>query len=73
MSTTPHAGGDSRHSQLPPLLRQAVTAYDRAVGSFGSRLVPMARRLEEMRVTETARRTLAAPAPVDVLPRARTP
>ena len=52
-------------------LRQAVTAYDRAVGSFDARFIPMGRRLEEMRVTESARRTLTEPAPVDALPRIR--
>jgi DNA recombination protein RmuC len=53
-------------------LRQAVTAYDRAVGSYGGRFVPMARRLEEMSVTDGARRLVTSPAAVDALPRELT-
>ncbi len=49
-------------------LRQAVAAYDRAAGSFASRLLPMGRRLEELRVTETSRRVLAEPPLVDAIP-----
>ena len=46
-------------------LRQALDAYNRAVGSFQRRLLPMGRRLDEMKVSEQARRALDAPEPVD--------
>ena len=46
-------------------LGQALDAYNRAVGSFAHRLMPMGRRLDEMRVAEHARRSLEEPAPVE--------
>jgi len=46
-------------------LQGALDAYNRAVGSFDHRLIPMARRLEEMKVTETTRRKLDTPKTVD--------
>ncbi len=50
-------------------LRQAVSAYNRAAGSFETRFVPLARRLEELRAVEGDARALAAPTPLDELPR----
>jgi len=49
-------------------LRQAVGAYDRAVGSFDRRFVPMARRLEALHAVDGARRRLEAPEALDVAP-----
>jgi DNA recombination protein RmuC len=46
-------------------LGQALDAYNRAVGSFERRLLPMGRRLDEMKVSEQARRQLEAPSPID--------
>ena len=45
-------------------LGQALDAYNRAVGSFARRLMPMGRQLDEMKVAEHARRPLEAPPPV---------
>jgi DNA recombination protein RmuC len=42
-------------------LTTALDAYDRAVGSFDRRLVPMAKQLEEMKLAEGSRRALEAP------------
>ena len=56
-------------------LQGAIEAYNRAVGSFDLRLMPMARRLEEMKVAETRRRDLETPPGVDAsarLPRERS-
>ncbi len=46
-------------------LKQALDAYNRAVGSFSRRLLPMGRRLDEMQVAEQSKRELAAPEPID--------
>lgn len=46
-------------------LQSAIDSYNRAVGSFDHRLMPMAKRLEEMKVAETSRRKLDAPKLVD--------
>jgi DNA recombination protein RmuC len=46
-------------------MEAALESYNRAVGSFDHRLMPMARRLEEMKVAETTRRKVTAPATVD--------
>ena len=46
-------------------LQGALDAYNRAVGSFDHRLIPMAQRLEEMKVAETTRRKLDTPKTVD--------
>ncbi len=46
-------------------LTSALTAYNRAVGSYDRRLMPMGRRLEEMMVTLQTRRDLQAPDPVE--------
>ncbi len=46
-------------------LGQALDAYNRAVGSFERRLLPMGRRLDEMKVAEQARRQLETPTPID--------
>jgi DNA recombination protein RmuC len=46
-------------------LRAAIDSYNRAVGSFDRRLMPMAKRLEEMKVGETSRRKLDSPKGVD--------
>jgi DNA recombination protein RmuC len=51
-------------------LSSAIKAYNDAVGSFDTRFVPMARRLDELRVTEQTKRLLAAPDPIDEAPRA---
>lgn len=50
-------------------LTSALDAYDRAVGSFDRRLMPMANKLDEMKVSEGARRELQAPALVGRRPR----
>jgi DNA recombination protein RmuC len=42
-------------------LTTALDAYDRAVGSFDRRLIPMAKQLEEMKLAEGSRRALDAP------------
>ena len=46
-------------------LSQALEAYNRAVGSFERRLLPMGRRLDEMKVAEQARRRLESPPPIE--------
>jgi DNA recombination protein RmuC len=46
-------------------LSQALDAYNRAVGSFERRLLPMGRRLDEMKVAEQTRRRLETPLPID--------
>jgi DNA recombination protein RmuC len=51
-------------------LTVALDAYDRAVGSFDRRLMPMAAKLEEMKVAEGARRELTAPELIGRKPRA---
>jgi len=51
-------------------LQTALRAYNDAVGSFDARFVPMARRLEDLRVPEGAKREIEAPPPVDEAPRA---
>ena len=50
-------------------LTSALDAYDRAVGSFDRRLMPMAAKLEELKVAEGARRELTAPELVGRKPR----
>jgi DNA recombination protein RmuC len=50
-------------------LRRAIEAYNRAVGSFEGRLIPMGRRLEDMKVTEQVRRDLETPGLIDQVPR----
>lgn len=42
-------------------LKTAVDAYNSAVGSFERRFLPMGQKLENLKVTEQARRELAAP------------
>ena len=61
-------GGDL--VKLGQSLQKAVSAYNAAVGSFDSRFVPMARRLEELHVNDTSKPTLDAPTPIDEVPRA---
>jgi DNA recombination protein RmuC len=51
-------------------LAGAIKAYNDAVGSFDTRFVPMARRLDELRATDPSKRTLEAPLPIDEAPRA---
>ncbi|MDH3404645.1 MAG: DNA recombination protein RmuC [Acidobacteriota bacterium] len=53
-------------------LATALDAYDRAVGSFDRRLMPMAAKLEEMKVAEGSRRELTAPELVGRRPRPST-
>ncbi|MEZ5333475.1 MAG: DNA recombination protein RmuC, partial [Thermoanaerobaculia bacterium] len=50
-------------------LQSALDAYNRAVGSFKHRLLPMSSRLEQLKVTEQSRRELAAPEEIDTAPR----
>jgi len=50
-------------------LKTALDAYNRAVGSFDRRLRPMAKRLEELKVTEQSKRTLTAPNLIEDPPR----
>jgi DNA recombination protein RmuC len=51
-------------------LQSALRAYNDAVGSFDARFVPMARKLEELRVPDGAKREIDAPPTVDEAPRA---
>ncbi|MDH3254762.1 MAG: DNA recombination protein RmuC [Acidobacteriota bacterium] len=60
-------GGDLQ--KLGRGLKSALDAYNTAVGSFERRLMPMGRKLEEMKVTEQSRRRLDAPEPIDEAPR----
>lgn len=53
-------------------LRTALDAYNAAVGSFERRLMPMGRRIEEMKVTEQTRRQLTSLEPIDEAPREMT-
>ncbi len=46
-------------------LKQALDAYNRAVGSFERRLLPMGRKLDEMKVAEQSRRQLEAPPAIE--------
>lgn len=50
-------------------LKSALDAYNRAVGSFDRRLVPMGRKLSELKVSEQTKRDLTAPDPIDEEPR----
>jgi DNA recombination protein RmuC len=50
-------------------LKAALDAYNRAVGSFDRRLVPMGRKLSELKVSEQSKRDLSAPEPIDEEPR----
>lgn len=50
-------------------LNTALGAYNDAVGSFDRRLLPMARRLEELKVSEQTKRDLKAPEPIEGEPR----
>ena len=47
----------------------ALKAYNDAVGSFDRRLLPMGRRLEELKVSEQTKRDLATPEAIDEEPR----
>jgi DNA recombination protein RmuC len=50
-------------------LSTALGAYNSAVGSFDRRLLPMARRLEQLKVSEQTKRDLRAPEPIEGEPR----
>lgn len=50
-------------------LGAALKAYNQAVGSFDRRILPMGRRLEELKVSEQTKRDLATPQPIDEEPR----
>jgi DNA recombination protein RmuC len=50
-------------------LKSALDAYNRAVGTFDRRLIPMGRRLSELKVSEQTKRDLTAPEPIDEEPR----
>ncbi|MEK7705667.1 MAG: DNA recombination protein RmuC [Myxococcota bacterium] len=54
-----HLGNVGRH------LTSAVHAYNSAVGSFDSRLMPMGRKLDELKVSEQTKRRIEAPAIID--------
>ena len=53
-------------------LSVALKAYNDAVGSFERRLLPMGRRLEELKVSEQTKRDLVTPQPLDEEPRKLT-
>jgi DNA recombination protein RmuC len=55
--------------KLGRALSTALVAYNTAVGSFEGRFVPMARRLEAMKVTEHTKRRVESPPKVDDAPR----
>ncbi len=50
-------------------LKTALDAYNRAVGSFDRRLLPMGKRLEDMKIAEQSKRRLEAPEPIEETPR----
>src|SRR6185295_940085 len=50
-------------------LHNAITAYNAAVGSFDTRFVPMARRLEDLDVPDGTKPALEGPTPIDEIPR----
>jgi DNA recombination protein RmuC len=50
-------------------LSSAVRAFNQAAGSFEGRLLPIGRRLEELKVSEASKRVLEAPPPVEEAPR----
>ena len=50
-------------------LESAVQAYNKAVGSFDRRLMPLKRRLDDMKVAEHSKRELDSPQPVVSRPR----
>jgi len=50
-------------------LQTALDAYNRVVGSFKHRLLPMSTRLEQLKATEQSRRELTAPEEIDTAPR----
>jgi DNA recombination protein RmuC len=50
-------------------LQSAIGAYNDAVGSFDTRFVPMARRLEELKVPDASKAALDAPGAIDESPR----
>ena len=50
-------------------LGTALKAYNDAVGSFDRRVLPMGRRLEELKVSEQTKRDLVSPRPIDDDPR----
>ena len=51
-------------------LDSAVDAFNRAAGSFERRLLPMGRRLEELKIAEQVGRTLEAPPTIEDAPKA---
>jgi len=51
-------------------LASAVKSFNEAVGSFDTRFVPMARRLEDLGVPDETKQELEAPTPIDEFPRA---
>ncbi len=50
-------------------LKTALDAYNRAVGSFNHRLMPMGRRLEGLKVSEQSRRAIEEPELIEERPR----
>jgi hypothetical protein len=50
-------------------LRGATDAYNQAVASFERRFLPMARQLEDLKVTEQATRQIEMPGSLDESPR----
>ena len=55
--------------KLGRALSSALVAYNSAVGSFEGRFIPMARRLESMKVTEQSKRRVEEPPKIDDAPR----
>jgi len=50
-------------------LKTAVDAFNKAVGSYERRFMPMGQKLADLKVTEQSRRELTVPEPVEAMPR----
>ena len=66
---TTMGSGDDDLGRIGKGLGAALQAYNDAVGSFERRLLPMGRRLDELKVSEQTKRDLVAPQPIDEEPR----
>ncbi len=53
-------------------LRSALDAYNRATASFERRFIPMARQLEDLKVTEQTKQILQAPEAIEETARVMT-
>jgi len=49
-------------------LEKAGKSYNDAINSYGTRILPQGRRLEEMKVAETLPKTLPEPKMVETIP-----